>query len=83
MSEMVERVARAICKARFSNGGNADDDGWDDAPEKFKDEYLAEARAVIEAMREPTNAMMLAAHQLEHPVFDDIWETMIDAALSR
>jgi len=48
--DIVERVARAICKARFLNGGNKDDDGWDSSSEAIKAEYMSEARAAIEAM---------------------------------
>jgi hypothetical protein len=59
MSEMIERVARALCGLHFSNGG-IEDDGWDDCPEKFRLEYLDEARVAIEAMREPTDEMINA-----------------------
>lgn len=49
MSEMVERVARAIAEARFGIGCPVDDD-----------DRIA-ARAAIEAMREPTEAMARVA----------------------
>ena len=67
MTEMVERVARAIA----SHVGYADDD-W------FK--YGPAARAAIAAMREPTEEMLKAAYA---KAFDkEIWQAMIDAALS-
>jgi len=47
----IEIGARAICKARFLNGGNDTDDGWDDAPDGLKAEYRAQAKAVIIAIR--------------------------------
>lgn len=50
MSEMVERVARAICESEKMNPDDALGGWihWQDA-----------ARAAIEAMREPTEAMLL------------------------
>jgi hypothetical protein len=73
MSEMIERVAKAIAIAHG--------DKWEDVPESqkqwisqrgrfggrfrgineyFKDCYLDAARAAIEAMREPTDGMIVA-----------------------
>jgi hypothetical protein len=60
MSEMIERVARAISKARFLNGGNEDDDGWDDCSAGLRNDYRTQARAAVEAMREPTKEMWQA-----------------------
>lgn len=79
MSEMVERVARAIQHMH------------DTGP---KEHYLAFARAAIEAMREPTPEMYSAAayadwlagddahrqHKIHAPM-DAKWRAMIDAAL--
>ena len=50
MSEMIERAARAICQEIF---GSVDDPIELDASRKA-------ARAAIEAMREPTEAMTFA-----------------------
>lgn len=74
--DVVERVARAICRAMWG----------DDCPlmtaAAFEEEHwsqtLAEARAAIAAMREPTEAMLdgrarYAAAQ---------WRAMVDAALA-
>lgn len=73
MNEMVERVARAICTARR----------W--SPENW---YLAkdEARAAIEAMREPTQAMLLGCRGKHYLPFDHAeliegWQAMCDEAL--
>lgn len=93
MSELVERVARAICKSRFMNGGNEDDDGWDDLPKAHKQQRLIEARAAIEAMREPTEAMidagepefyewMFGQEDWTRPMVPQGWRAMIDAALT-
>ena len=77
MSEMVERVARMLADlADF-----APDDDW----HLFKNK----ATAVIEAMREPTDAMCRAADALDSvskgvlitPIPAKAWEAMIDEAL--
>jgi hypothetical protein len=39
------------------------------------------AIAAIEAMREPTPAMLGAANRNNHPRDEDTWNTMIDEAL--
>lgn len=69
MSEMVERVARAILKA------NAECIGL-----KYTDLTKAMARAAIEAMRTPTKAQT-AAIALDINAAE-VWRAMIDAALS-
>ncbi len=78
MSEMVERVAKVLA-SRNSDAKWT----W----------YLNDARAVIEAMREPTEAMCKAqgTNNLGSPdnvsgyldcwSADDVWRAMIDAAL--
>jgi hypothetical protein len=80
MSEMIERVARAIYKV---DG----DKGWH-LHSKF---YLDSARAAIEAMKEPTDAMMQALHEAmfvdkydatDQPMLGAGIEAFIDAALS-
>ena len=91
--DMVERVARALCRVD-SHPENATMDGkplWMD--------YIPEARAAIEAMREPTGAMAKAgagaelttSYGGEYNTFDylsgenaaDVWRDMIDAALNQ
>lgn len=68
MSEMVERVAQAIC--------------GDDNPANILTIHRIRARAAIEAMREPTEAMVYADTVKEWP--SDAcaaWKAMIDEAL--
>ena len=74
----IEEVARAISGA----GGN---DPW-----KWR-VWTLEARAAIEAMREPDDEMRKAVNELyrdhargrlEKPDADEIWPVMIDAALN-
>lgn len=77
MSEMIERVAKAMAKA------DADNTAW-----KL---YVREARTAIEAMREPTDEMCQAYLDKDFAEADtwgsyagpiQRWRAMIDAALS-
>jgi len=80
MSEMVERVARAMFE----------DDQFDYEPKMptweetgVREEYRRKARIAIEAMREPTEAMI--DRGLAWPnsfVKTGVWLAMIDAALT-
>lgn len=94
MSEMTERVARAICGYPFDLYDRIKDD-----PNEAKDQGLlleqmegwrVTARAAIEAMREPTIPMLHAAYSLMdgepncecmNPGLYVEWKTMIDEAL--
>ena len=67
MSEVVERVARAICCPNRACRVGC---------EVAKD-YEPQARAAIEALREPTGAMLKVAGD-----FGEEWQAMISAALS-
>lgn len=75
MSEMVERVAKAI--DRVSTAMN---------PHRTDQELLeAAARAAIEAMREPTDEMLAS---LKEDWWDNetpltVWQAMIDGALAK
>lgn len=70
---MVERVAHAL-------SGTLDGDD----PEEARKYYIAVARTAIEAMREPTDAMLEATWAKLHANISDadFWSAMIDAALS-
>lgn len=68
MSTMIERVARAICE---SVG----------AYEEVWESFIPEAKAAIEAMRNPTEDMLLARLDVSGHGSDDEWEAMINAAL--
>ena len=88
MSEMIERVARAIfTEANAASSGYGE---W-----CTDDMANAAARAAIEAMREPTEAMIDAgddicpiargteSHKMSGGVVpEDYWRAMIDAVLS-
>lgn len=88
MSEMVERVARALDPEAFGH----------DFPVMAAKHYevrrsisMKRARAAIEAMREPTEAMVKAVYDQADPGFcdepgestspRDAWQQMIDEAL--
>jgi len=78
---MVEKVARAICKEQQGDPGY---DVWTlslGSPHRAL--YLAQARAAIAAMREPSEAMLAAGRW---PAEDDgalaCWQAMIDDALA-
>lgn len=77
MSEMVERVAKAIWDSPLFFGLITDekrrDGSWHDC--------TALARAAIEAMREPTDEMVLASEAIDAVYPSEHWRAMIDAAL--
>lgn len=86
MSEMIERVAKALWAGRFP------DEEWTDLG---KLNYMGHARAAIEAMREPTDEMITAADHVNaywhHEVGEMVsewrdemrqeYQAMIDTAL--
>jgi len=88
MSEMIERVARAIYAV-----SEADID-WTEETYQAKNIVREEARAAIEAMRLPTTSMIISATRFENRLGEgrvevnygvvamDIWPKMIDAALN-
>ena len=84
MSEMIERVARAIAGAMEQNGGAPYDLYIRNKHSKMI--LYDQARAAIEAMREPTEAMVESADRatLPHVGPDDCLDAhkaMIDEAL--
>jgi hypothetical protein len=81
VSEMVERIARAIFD------GQRDTIAWDSLKPEFQAEYRDDARAAIAAMREPTFEMSEAAFRIEaaghsqRTLIEAAWRAMIDEAL--
>jgi hypothetical protein len=82
MSEMVERVARAIAKVDlvFCLECGSADPGLPALLDRRWRDYAEAARAAIEAMREPNVRMIAAGQRYEGDVID-VWRAMIDAAL--
>jgi len=84
MMTKVEGVAKAIAARDLDEGDGFYD--WFALTEEVTDKYLAMARAAIDAMREPTEAMVNAGYDVGYspdPLpTDEVWRAMIDAALS-
>jgi len=77
--KMVEKVARACCAA--GNHEWPTTDGYNDRAEKRA--WFSIARAAIEAMREPTDAMYEGfGADIDPEVFPGYWARAIDAALN-
>ena len=100
--EMVERVAKALWVAQYTKNYDEREEGtadlWQspDMPERYRREYLVLARAAIEAMREPTEAMLSRVEPAldalyngvkEEPGYETggkfVYRAMIDAALGK
>lgn len=96
MSDLIERAARAhyTCRARDLAKAYPARMGvapvtWDDLPESVREIERGHMRAAIEAMREPTEAMIDAAY-LGEPATNEIarrgtaqsYRAMISAALN-
>ena len=80
MSEMIERVARALAIADGMHP-EAVSNGEDAVPVWTL--YVDDARAAIEAMREPTDVMVDAGYAVTVDDETEVWQAMIDAALSQ
>lgn len=87
MSQMVDRVARAI--AEEINGGKFDDDRW--YSDEQRDLHRRRARAAITALLDPTDEMLVEAETVvpelasfadreDSPSFK-AWQTMLRIAL--
>ncbi|WP_458395322.1 hypothetical protein [Rhizobium ruizarguesonis] len=81
---MVDRVAMAIQQASFRMIRPS----WDSLDSAEKDQWRIRARAAIESMREPTEAMVEASAAIygdnylyRHRYSKDQWRAMVDAAL--
>lgn len=93
MSEtMIQRVARALYESKAIPG-----DDWATESEVHREFCRRQARVAIEAMREPTQAMLDAGADHMHEAIDfspepgegidgydvsPVWDAMIDAALT-
>lgn len=76
---MIERVARAI----YEESDWSREQPWGNLPNAHRVPYLADAKAAIEAMRDPTRDMYKSANDALVPALDAsaCWDAMIDAAL--
>lgn len=82
--DMIERVAASIAK-------NSEMYSWEEYSDDQKDKFRLTARAAIEAMREPTEAMLIdGAAKIRnftsvngpYPRTRAVWLSMIDASLA-
>jgi hypothetical protein len=76
MTTMIERVARAMAKA-------ASPLPWEMGDEEWRNDFRTKARAAIEAMREPDEAMLDAGVNFRerNARTEQIWQAMVDEAL--
>lgn len=85
MSEMVERVARAILASHDYSKNDGKEGGFESLSPEWQEVLLANARAAIEAMRWPTDAMFtIGSNRLNDDGdydAEDVWFGMIDEAL--
>ena len=86
MSDMIERVARALCRDYGDDPDQRCVGGLIDGPRWYL--WRGKARCAIEAMRVPTDEMNDAPYHsgaitglLPHDA-ENVWRAMIDAALS-
>lgn len=86
---MVEKVARAICEDIWRDPDDATGGCSPSGVQLYEGEkawtsFEELARAAIEAMREPTQAMCDAMHEVpQSPFIGHEYVTMIDAALKQ
>jgi len=78
-NEVVERVARAILKAEVPDADFDYCKSVIDHP--LYEKAMGSARAAIGAMREPTEAMMIAAGANSFQQARAVWIRMLDEAL--
>ena len=82
MSEMIERVAVAIHNSRLTRVTS-----WDRCIELYRIELRKQAKAAIEAMREPTEEMLIDGTQdagaggPDKQYIKEVFQCMIDTAL--
>jgi hypothetical protein len=81
MSDLIERVSRALCQsAGHDPGGKQQVSSGEEENWTF---FVQAARAAVEAMRDPTETMIEAAR--DDVLIADasgVWRTMINVALS-
>lgn len=82
----LERAARALANAQSGT------DDWEGLDAELQAQLITEARAVIEAIREPSGEMALAGekllgddrcHSVDASDLRDSWMVMVDTLLSK
>ncbi len=91
---MIERVARGMWEEREKSFPYRTQMRWEDATQITRGLMLSQARAALEAMREPTEAMLERADEPFHrerarqgdalasgPISAAVWSAMLSAAI--
>jgi hypothetical protein len=76
MNSAIERLARILC----NRDGHSEDVLVSERPMWVS--YTGEARSLLLAIREPSDAMIVAGAECESLLVRDIYSAMIDAALA-
>lgn len=82
MNEMIERAAKAIYESWANYPNCSVSKSWEEVCEKLPamaNDFRRKAKAVIKAMREPTEEMLLAG--TDQPNHYRVWLSMIDEIL--
>lgn len=86
MTEMIERVARALYAQSNWNGSNPDAENvkayFNELNSERKSKYRKQAEAAIRAMKVPTEKMKNALDANDDPGAVGIYQDMIEAALT-
>ena len=80
---MVERVAKAMCEDDGANwnAANFNETANGDEPEEQREYWRVKARAAIEAMKEPTDAMADEGYRHIADGADSVWRAMTSKAM--
>lgn len=81
MSEMLERIARAIADWTYATQHEDSDEDWRDMSPIDKSVFFDAARAVVKIMRDPDEAMMAEGCQW-YDDYERSWQAMIDVILA-
>jgi hypothetical protein len=88
---MIERIARVLLRERLSRDGHALSSAFEETVNEEWPQFVHYVRLLLGEMRDPTKAMILAAHEAEAAASETIsyaeltkrrFAAMIDAALA-
>ncbi len=90
-ANMIERIARVLIRERLSRDGHASSSAFEETVNEEWPKYVHYVRLALTEMREPSKAMILAAHEAEAAAPESVsyadmtkrrFAAMIDAALA-
>lgn len=93
MTDIIDRVARALCEASLSNwdASSREETANGESPEEQREYWRDMARVAIATMREPTGGMFTAGQKAVASMepksvrtvdWEQVYSAMIDAALT-